>query len=37
MNEETALLELPGVDHVFSGDGTAVMVEKVVAWIDQRL
>ena len=36
-NEETELLELPGVDHVFSGDGTAVMVEKVVAWIDQKL
>lgn len=36
-NEETELLELPGVDHVFSGDGTAVMVEKVVAWINQNL
>lgn len=36
-NEETELLELSGVDHVFSGSGTAVMVEKVVAWIDQNL
>ena len=36
-NEQTDLLELPGVDHVFSDDGTAVMVEKVVAWIDRKL
>ena len=36
-NEPTELLELPGVDHVFSGDGTPVMVEKVVAWVDQNL
>ena len=36
-NEETELLELPGVDHVFSGDGTSVMVEKVVAWVRQNL
>lgn len=36
-NERTNLLELPGVDHVFSGDGAAVMVEKVVAWVNQNL
>ena len=36
-NERTDFLELPGVDHVFSGDATAVMVEKVVAWIRQHL
>ena len=36
-NERTDLLELPGVDHVFSGDATDVMVEKVVAWINQKL
>ncbi len=36
-NEQTDLLELPGVDHVFSDDGTAIMVEKVVAWINQNL
>jgi dipeptidyl aminopeptidase/acylaminoacyl peptidase len=36
-NEETEFLELPGVDHVFSGDSTAIMVEKVVTWIDQKL
>lgn len=36
-NEDTELLELPGVDHVFSGDGTAIMVEKVGTWIDQKL
>lgn len=36
-NAQTDLLELPGVDHVFSNDGTAIMVEKVVAWIDQNL
>lgn len=36
-NEPTELLELPCVDHVFSGDSTAVMVEKVVAWINQNL
>ena len=36
-NEDTELLELPGVDHVFSDDGTAIMVEKVVAWIDRKL
>ena len=34
---QTDLLELPGVDHVFSDDGTAVMVEKVVAWMNQNL
>ena len=36
-NEQTDILELPGVDHVFSDDATAVMVEKVVAWINQNL
>ena len=36
-NEDTELLELPGVDHVFSDDGTPIMVEKVVAWIDRNL
>ena len=36
-NEPTELLELPGVDHVFSGDGIAIMVEKVVAWIGRNL
>ena len=36
-NEQTELHELPGIDHVFSENGTAVMVEKVVAWIDQKL
>ncbi|MCY4401106.1 MAG: alpha/beta fold hydrolase [Candidatus Poribacteria bacterium] len=36
-NEPTELLELSGVDHVFSDDGTPIMVEKVVAWISQKL
>ena len=36
-NAQTDLLELPGVDHVFSDDGAAIMVEKVVAWINQNL
>ena len=36
-NERTELLELPSADHVFSGDFTAVMVEKVVAWMSQNL
>lgn len=36
-NEPTELIELPDVDHVFSGDGSPLMVEKVVAWIDQKL
>ncbi len=36
-NESTELLELPGVDHVFSDDGTPIMVEKVVAWVSQKL
>lgn len=36
-NEPTELLELPGVDHVFSDDSAALMVEKVVAWINQKL
>ncbi len=36
-NEQTDLLELPGVDHVFSDDGTPIMVEKVVAWINENL
>jgi fermentation-respiration switch protein FrsA (DUF1100 family) len=36
-NEPTKLLELPGVDHVFSGNSAAIMVEKVVAWISQKL
>lgn len=36
-NEPTELLDFPDADHVFSGDSTAVMVEKVVAWISQKL
>ncbi len=36
-NEPTELLDLPGADHVFSGDSTAIMVERVVAWINQKL
>ena len=36
-NEPTELLELEGADHVFSGDSTAVMVENVVKWINQKL
>ena len=36
-NEPTELLDLPGADHVFSGDSTAIMVEKVVTWISQKL
>ncbi|MDE0483621.1 MAG: alpha/beta hydrolase [Candidatus Poribacteria bacterium] len=36
-NEPTELLDLPGADHVFSDDSTAIMVEKVVAWINQKL
>ncbi len=36
-NEPTELLELPDVDHVFSDDGTAIMVEKVVTWISKKL
>jgi len=36
-NEPTELFELPGIDHVFSDDGTPIMVEKVVAWISQKL
>ncbi len=36
-NEPTKLLDLPGADHVFSGDSTAIMVEKVVTWISQKL
>ncbi len=36
-NEPTELLELPGVDHVFSGDSSAIMVEKVVTWISKKL
>lgn len=36
-NEPTELLDLPGADHVFSDDSTAIMVEKVVAWISQKL
>ncbi len=36
-NEPTELLDLPGADHVFSSDSTAVMVEKVVAWINVKL
>ncbi len=36
-NEPTELIELPGVDHVFSDDGTPIMVEKVVMWINKEL
>ena len=36
-NEPTELLDLPDADHVFSGDSTVIMVEKVVAWISQKL
>lgn len=33
-NEPKELIELPGADHVFSGDDdTAVMVDKVTAWV----
>ena len=31
------LVELPGVDHVFSGDGEAAMVEAVAGWLVPRL
>lgn len=34
--ETARLIELPGVDHVFSGEGTGVMVEHVVAWVNGR-
>lgn len=27
------LVEIPGADHVFNGDATSAMVEKVVAWV----
>ncbi len=36
-NEKTELLELPGVDHVFSGKFADVMAQQVVAWVDQNL
>ena len=36
-NEPTEHLELIDVDHVFSGNSAAVMVEKVVVWISQKL
>ena len=32
-NEPKELIALPGADHVFSGDDTAVMVDKVTVWI----
>ena len=31
------LVELPGADHVFSGQGTADMTAAVVAWIVEHL
>ena len=36
-NESTEFLEFPGVDHSFFWDNMAVMIEKVVAWIDKKL
>jgi len=32
-NEPKQLVEIPGADHVFSGDATSQMVEKVVSWV----
>ena len=33
----TELVELPGADHVFSGDATAPMVSAVVAWVSRHM
>ena len=35
-NEPKELIELPDADHVFSDDDTAVMVEKVTAWVQRQ-
>ena len=35
--EQLKLVELRGVDHVFSGDGTGQMIGAVVPWIQQQL
>lgn len=34
---EARLVELPGADHVFSGEQTAPMVETVVGWLQEKL
>ena len=34
---QVQLLELPGADHVFSGDAAAPMVSGVVAWLSKQL
>ena len=35
-NPAAEFIELEGADHVFSGDSTPVMVEKVVSWIQAQ-
>jgi uncharacterized protein len=32
-NEPKQLIEIPGADHVFNGDATPAMVEKIIDWI----
>lgn len=35
-NEPKNLVELPGADHVFNDDATAVMVNTVVSWVQKQ-
>lgn len=36
-NQPKELFEIPGAGHVFSGEATAVMVEKVVGWVKAQV
>ncbi len=36
-NEPKELVEIPGTDHVFSGDGLALMSEAVIDWLGKTL
>lgn len=36
-NNPVELCEIPGAGHVFSGEATAVMVEKVVGWVREQI
>jgi len=36
-NRHTELFEIPGANHVFSGDYTTPMVQKVIAWLHSHV
>lgn len=36
-NEPKQLIEIPGANHVFSGEGEEPMVEAVISWLGEKL